>query len=369
MVTKIVMPRLSLTMKEGTVGIWYKKEGDPIRKGEPLVEVFSEKATYDLEAPASGILRKIVIQESMDAPVNAIIGFITVPDEELSEAEIAAEIQKGVEEVEKRVLASPAAKRLATEHGVDLSDVDGSGPEGRIGQEDVRRFIEETTGILPKVKETIPLSGYRKTSAARVSESFRTVPHSTVIMEVDVSKAKILHDKLQVSYTAIIAKAAARSLIENPLINSTLDGDEIKIFADVNVGVAIATKSGLVVPVIHNAEKMTLQEIDVAIRRLTEKAKEEKLARDDLSGGTFTITNLGMFGVEFFMPIINPPEAAILAVGRVVEKLGMVEGKIKTRPVVMLSLSYDHRIVDGAPAAEFLGKVKEKIENTLELED
>lgn len=362
MVTKVVMPRLSLTMKEGTVGTWYKKEGHNVEKGEPLVEVFSEKATYDLEAPASGILRKILVQEGVDASVNAVLAVITAPDESFSEAEISAEKPKAIEGVEKRVLASPAAKRLAREHEIDLSFVKGSGPEGRIVEEDVKRFIEQARGILPKIKEVIPLSGYRKTSAERVSTSFRTAPHSTVVMEVDVSKAMALHGKLEVSYTAILVKATAKSLAEYSIINSTLEGGQIKIFEDVNVGVAVATEDGLVAPVIHNADKKELEEIDAAIKDLTEKARQGKLAREDLTGGTFTITNLGMYGVEFFMPIINPPEAAILAVGRVVEKPVVVDRKIEIKPMMMLSLSYDHRIVDGAPASEFLRKIKEKLE-------
>jgi pyruvate dehydrogenase E2 component (dihydrolipoamide acetyltransferase) len=365
MVTKVVMPRLSLTMKEGTVGTWYKKEGENVEKGEPLVEVFSEKATYDLEAPVSGILRKILVQENDEASVDAVLAVITAPDESFSEAEISAETPKTIEATEKRVLASPAAKRLAREHEIDLALVKGSGPEGRIVEEDVRRFIEETSGILPKVKEVIPLSGYRKTSAERVSTSFRTAPHSTVVMEADFSKAMALHHKLQVSYTAILVKAVAKSLAEYSIINSTLEGSQIKIFEDVNVGVAVATENGLVVPVIHNAHNKTLEEIDTAIKELTEKARQGKLSKEDLTGGTFTITNLGMYGVEFFIPIINPPEAAILAVGRVVEKPVVVDGKIEIKPMMMLSLSYDHRIVDGAPASGFLRRVREKLEKTL----
>ncbi|MCK5593220.1 2-oxo acid dehydrogenase subunit E2 [Candidatus Bathyarchaeota archaeon] len=368
MVTGVVMPRLSLAMKEGTVGTWYKKEGDTVEKGEPLVEVFSKKATYDLEAPASGVLRKVLVQEGVDAPINKVMAIITAPDEVISEAEISAEMPKTVEAVEKRVLASPAAKRLAREHGLDLTLVKGSGPEGRIVEEDVKRFIEETCGVLPKVKEVIPLSGFRKTSAERVSLSFKTAPHSTVVMEVNVSKAITLHNRLQVSYTAILVKAVAKSLAEYSIINSTLQENQIKIFEDVNVGVATATENGLVVPVIHAADKRSLEEIDATIKALTEKAKQGKLANEDLTGGTFTVTNLGMYGVEFFIPIINPPEAAILAVGRVVEKPVVVDGKIEIKPIMMLSLSYDHRIVDGAPASEFLRKVKKKIEKAV-LED
>jgi len=357
------MPKLSLTMKEGTVGKWYKKEGEKVEKGEPIVEVISEKATYDLEAPASGILRKILVEEGVDAKVNDVLAVIVAQDEAFSEEEILAEEKPHiVEEEKKRVLASPAAKRLAKEHGIDLANVKGSGPEGRIVEEDVRRVVEEAKGVLPKIKQIIPLSGFRKTSAERVSASFRTAPHSTLMMEIDISKARELHEKQKVSYTAVIVEAVAKALSEYSMINSTLEDDRIKVFEEVNVGVAVATDYGLVVPVIHNADRKSLKEIDALVNELTEKARQGKLAKEELSGGTFTITNLGMYAVDFFTPIINPPEAAILAVGKITEKPVVVNGKIEIKPMMMLSLSYDHRIVDGAPAAQFLQKVKEKIE-------
>jgi len=368
MVTKVVMPKLSLTMKEGTVGKWYKKEGEAVEKGEPIVEIISEKATYDLESPASGVLRKILVEEGVDAPVDAVLAVITGPDEAFSEEQIPAEIPQAAGKVEEKVLASPAAKRLAREHGVNLSLVKGSGPEGRVVEEDVERFLEESRGVLPKVKQIISLSGFRKTSAERVSTSFKTAPHSTVVMEVDVSEAKELHNRLQVSYTTIIAKAVAKALVEHPLLNSTLDGNQIRVFEDVNLGVATATEYGLVVPVIHHADKKSLREIDTAIKGLTEKARQGKLSKEELTGGTFTITNLGMYDVEFFTPIINPPEAAILGVGKIMEKPVVINGKIEVKPRIMLSLSYDHRIVDGAPASEFLRKIKEAIEKASELE-
>jgi pyruvate dehydrogenase E2 component (dihydrolipoamide acetyltransferase) len=363
MVTKVVMPKLSLTMKEGTVGKWYKKEGEAVEKGEPIVEIISEKATYDLEAPSSGILRKILVKEGVDASVNAVLAVITSPGEAFSETEILAEVPQAVEETEKRVLASPSAKRLAREYGIDLSLVKGSGPEGRIVEEDVTRFIEEARGTLPKIKEIIALTGFKKTSAERVSASFKTAPHSTIMMEVDISKAGGLHEKLQVSYTAILVEVVAKALLEHPIINSTLDGNQIKIFEDVNVGLAVATEYGLVVPVIHNADRKSLKEIDTAIKELTEKARQGKLAKEELTGGTFTVTNLGMYGVEFFTPIINPPEAAILGVGKIVEKPVIVDGKVEVKPLMTLSLSYDHRIVDGAPAAKFLQKIKHYMES------
>lgn len=368
-VTNIVMPKLSLTMKEGTVGKWYKKEGDPVLKGEPVVEVVSEKATYDLEAPASGILRKIIAEEGVDVPVNASIGIIGSADETLPEKEAPAEAPaKPGSESEKRVLASPAAKRLARERGIDISAVEGSGLEGRVSEEDVERFVKQRGGTILKVKQTVQLAGFRKTSAERLSTSFRTAPHSTIFMEVVFSNAKALRERLQVSYTAILVKAVAIALAEHPWINSTLEGDQIKVFEDINIGVAVATENGLVVPVIHGADKKSLKEIEGTLGENTEKARQGRLSKEEVSGGTFTVTNLGMHGVDFFAPIINPPEAAILGAGRIADKLIMLDGKVESISFVTLSLSYDHRIVDGAPAGAFLQSVKEKIEKAAILE-
>jgi len=369
------MPRLSLTMKDGTVVQWFKKEGDMIQKGEPIVEVLSEKVTYDVESPASGLLRKILALEGVNVPVDEAIGIITAPDEQLPEVSTAAEApterieeavevpkMEVVEKAEETFIASPAAKRLAREHGVDLARVRGTGPEGRIVEDDVKRFVEETE-TMPKVRETVPLSGIRKTTAERVSLSARTAPHSTITMEADVTSTVKLREELQVSYTDVLVKAIAEALREHPIMNSTLEGDQIKIFEDVNVGVAVATEKGLVVPVIHKADQKSLIEIASATKELVEKARQGKLSRKELTGGTFTVTNLGMYGVDVFIPIINPPEAAILGVGRVTEKPVMVNNEVKTRLFMQLSLSFDHRIVDGAPAAQFLQKVKQLLEN------
>lgn len=386
MVTKVVMPRLSLTMKEGTVMQWFKKEGDTVQKGEPIVEVLSEKVTYDVEAPASGVLRKIVVAENMEAPVNALLAVITAPEENLPDIQALMEEEETIATThasetaavetetitaapapsktsEDRVLASPAAKRLAREHGVDLKHVMGTGPEGRIVEEDVQRFIAESKRHEPKVKRTVLLSGIRKTVAERLSQSFRTAPHSTVIMDVDMSNAMRLKEKHQVSITELLVKIAAEALKEHPNMNSALKGDEIRIYEDINVGVAAATESGLVVVVVRNADKKPLNEVAATVRELVEKAKQGKLTREETTGGTFTITNLGMYGVDLFMPIINPPEAAILAVGRIAEKPVAVDGEVKIKPVATLSLAYDHRIVDGAPAAEFLRRIKQLLES------
>ena len=372
MVTNILMPRLSLTMKTGTVVQWFKKEGETVQKGEPLVEVLSEKVTYDVEAPESGVLRKILAIEGTDVPVAQTIGIIAASDEQIPETEVA-EVEavperELIEKVEERIVASPAAKRLAREHDIDLAKVVGTGPEGRIVEDDVKKFIEETTGVAPRVREVIPLTGIRKTTAERVSLSARTAPHSTITMEVDMTEAVKLHEETQASYTDMLVKATAQALREHPIINSTLEDEQIKIFEDINVGVAVATEKGLVVPVLHNADRMLLSNIASALRLLVEKTREGKLAKEDLTGGTFTITNLGMYGVDVFIPIINPPETAILGIGRIAEKPVLVDNEIKMKSIMQLSLSFDHRVVDGVPAAQFLQKVKHVLESELQKE-
>ncbi|MCW3976783.1 MAG: 2-oxo acid dehydrogenase subunit E2 [Candidatus Bathyarchaeota archaeon] len=379
MVTKVVMPRLSLTMKEGTVIQWFKKEGDLVKKGDPLVEVLSEKVTYDVEAPASGVLRKVLETEGADVVVAGTLGIITEPGEPLPDIEAAVALppqrieeatlppkEETARKVRERIPASPAAKRLAKEHDIDLASVKSSDPKGRIVEDDVRRYLVESAALAPHVREVVPLTGIRKTTAERVSLSARTAPHSTVTMEADMSNAVKLHEVKQVSYTGILVKAVAQALEEHRNLNSTLDGERIMIYEDINIGVAVAAENGLFVPVVHNANEKSLVQVTSALKELVEKVRDGRLAKEDVSGGTFTITNLGMYGVDMFIPIINPPEAAILGVGKTTEKPVIVDSEIRIRPMMCLSLSYDHRIVDGAPAAKFLQKVKQILESELE---
>ena len=375
MVTKIVMPRLSLTMKTGSVIQWFKKEGEAVQKGEPVVEVLSEKVTYDVEALAGGVLRKILAEEGIEVPVGATLAFIAAPDEKLPDVEAVTETPqpKLVEEamakkqtetavVRERVLASPAAKRMAREHDVNLTQVQGTGPEGRIVEEDVKRFIEEKTEPMPRIKEIVPLTGIRKTTAERVASSFQTAPHSFIIMDVDMTEAVKLREKTQASYTAILVYAVARALRGQPMVNSTLMEGKIQVYDDINIGIAVSTEKGLVVPVMRNADKKQLAQISSELGKLAEKAREGRMSKEQLTGGTFTVTNLGMYGVNTFLPIINPPEAAILAAGCTMEKPVVANKGITVKPVMTLTLAYDHRIIDGAPASIFLRKVKEIIE-------
>lgn len=375
MVTKILMPRLSLTMKTGSIVQWFKKEGETVEKGEPIVEVLSEKVTYDIEAPAAGVLRKILAEEGVDVPVGATLAFIAAPDEELPEVEIEAEsqpaelvkeaiIEEKAEPVRERVLASPAAKRIAKEHNIDLTQIQGTGPRGRIVEEDVKRFLEGETG-LPRVKEEISFTGIRKITAERLASSFQTAPHSFIIMDVDMAEAVKLREETKASYTAILVYAVAKALREHPMINSTLADGKIRVFEDVNIGIAVSTEKGLIVPVIQDADKKQLTQISSELAGLVEKAREGKLSKEQLTGGTFTVTNLGMYGVSMFLPIINPPEAAILAAGGVVKKPVAVGNEVVVTPVMTLTLAYDHRIIDGAPASTFLGRVREIIESGL----
>jgi len=349
------MPRLSLTMKEGTVVQWFKKEGEMVQKGEPLVEVLS------------------VASEGSDVPVDQVIGIVAAADEHIIEERIPAppaptqeieEVTRAVlkpDAVRERIPASPAAKRLAKELRVDLTQVRGTGPEGRIVEDDVRRSAEQR-GLRLRVKEVVPLTGIRKTTAERLTLSAKTAPHSAIVMELDMTNASEFQRETQFSYTEMLIKAVAKALLDHRLLNATLEGEQIKVFEDINVGVAVTTENGLVVPVIRNADKKSLSEISSVLKELVEKARQGKLTREDLTAGTFTITNLGMYGVDVFFPIINPPETAILGVGRVVDKPVAVDGQVTIKPLMQLSLVYDHRIVDGAPAARFLQTVKQVLE-------
>lgn len=363
-------------MKTGTVIQWFKKEGETVEKGESIVEVLSEKVTYEVEAPESGVLRKIVVEEGMEIPVDAMLALIAKPDEDLNAIEI--EIEHSLTEpsketiavdtqpskpssAKKRIPASPAAKRIAKEHNVDLGCVAGTGPEGRILERDIEQYLEERVKT-PRIREEIPLTGIRKVTAERVATSFHTAPHSFVIMEVDMTEATKIRDEANISYTAILVYSTAKALREFPVANSTLVDGKIRIYEDINVGVAVSTEKGLIVPVIWNADEKSLPKISSELNELVEKAREGNLSKEQLTGGTFTLTNLGMYNVDMFLPIINPPEAAILAAGRIVAKPVAAGGETRIKPTMTLTLGYDHRIIDGAPAAQFLKKAKESIE-------
>jgi pyruvate dehydrogenase E2 component (dihydrolipoamide acetyltransferase) len=393
MVTDVVMPRYSLTMQKGTVVKWLKNEGDSIEKGMPIVEVEADKVTTEVESPVSGILLKICASEQTEVPVGKPLAYIGKPGEpipeavELEEAPIIQEKMPAVGapieklehgEKEEKTRASPVARKLAKQYGVDLTQIQGTGPGGRVTSEDVLRYVELHKDSRA-VKEILPVKGIQKTVAERMTQSIRTAAHCSVTVEVDASRMIALRQEVNaklesegkpsISYTDILVKALATALKDHPILNSALEGDQLKIFEDVNIGIAVEVKihgqSGLMVPVVRNADKKSLPEIAEESRAIINRVKEGKASHEDLAGGTFTITNLGMYGIETFIPIINPPETAILGVGAIIERPVFMDDKIQAKPIVRLTLSFDHRVVNGAPAAEFMQRLKKVLEKEI----
>ena len=386
MATTVIMPKLGLTMTEGTIEKWLKQEGDRVEKGEPLVEIITEKINFQYESPASGVLRKILHHEGETVPVTTPIAIIAEEGEAVAEGEIVkpeipvevplpASVQRESKEPSRRIFVSPIARKVAKEKGIDLSTLQGSGPMGRIIKMDVLKAIEK--GVAPPVRKpsekTIPLKGIRRIIAKRMTESFQNVPHFYLSLEIDMTACLALHEQLReeverrvrqrLTLTDILVKVIASALKEHPIINSRIEGDQIHLIEEINIGVAIALEDALIVPVIHQADQKSLTEIASTLRELTQKAKEGKLSLEEVGGGTFTLSNMGMLGIDKFNAIINPPECSILGVGRTLEKPVVHGGEIKVRPMAWFSLSSDHRIVDGATAARFLNHINKLIEN------
>ena len=386
MATRVLMPRLTYEMREGVILRWLKEEGEEVREGEPLFEVETDKAIVTVEAPASGIVCGIRAQAGQTVPIGEVVAFIAAPGEEVPDlgptsvevvakepemAPLSPEITHGRAEA-RRILATPLARRTARQHGIDLSTIEGSGSGGRIVEEDVLREVERrrATGLaaVEPPHKLIDLSRLRKATGERLAESQRSVPHFVLEVNADMRAAdrfREQHKELngqEVSYTSIIVKAVAMALQEYPEINTAFGDGGIKIFDEVNIGVAMAVTEGLIVPVIHRANEKSVPEIDESLTALRERAKERTFRSEDLAGGTFTISNLGMYGVDAFQAIINPPEAAILAVGRIRDMPVGIDGEIVLCPTMNMKLSIDHRVLDGAMAAPFLVRVKELLE-------
>jgi pyruvate dehydrogenase E2 component (dihydrolipoamide acetyltransferase) len=376
MVTKVVMPKLGLTMREGTIVNWLKNEGEPVEKGKPLLEIETEKVTTEVDAPASGILSKILAPKGSAVPVSETIAFISEPREaqSLSSIERTNSFEKPVE----RTRISPLAKKLADERKIDVTKIKGTGPAGRIVRDDVLKAVETAKSILitrPPGEEAkaVPLTTMRENIGQRMLQSTLTAAHVTITTEADASEAIKLRQNLlpkieritgvRLSYTDILVKVVAKALREYPIINSTLEGKNLRLLERINIGVAVSLEQGLIVPVIHDADRKSMVEISTSLKELVDKARQNKLSLDEVTGGTFTISNLGMYGVDVFTPIINPPESAILGVGRIADKAVVLNGQIVARPVVVLSLSFDHRVMDGAQAASFLQRTKQIVEN------
>jgi pyruvate dehydrogenase E2 component (dihydrolipoamide acetyltransferase) len=407
--SEIKLPRLGQGMESGTIVKWLKSEGEHVEKGEPLYELDTDKVTQEVEADASGVLLQIAVQEG-EVPVGRTIAVIGEEGEEVSasangdeqpppgsaESDVQTveapsqaparepereegravsteEQQASVQRDGGRVKASPLARRIARERGVELASISGTGPEGRIVAEDVERAQVGAPAAAPAVAaapagevERRELTNIRKTIARRLTEAWQ-IPVFQLQASVDMSRANALvarlrQDGTKVTVTDVLTKVCAAALLRHREVNAQWTDDTILLFPTANVGIAVATPQGLVVPVIRGAERLRLAEIAAARADLVGRARDGKLARADLEEGTFTISNLGMFRVERFTAVLNPPQAAIVAVGATEEKPIALDGEVVVRPMLTLTATFDHRAVDGAPAAEFLQTVKELLE-------
>ena len=395
MATEVIMPALGMAQEKGTLVSWLKAEGESISQGEPLMEVETDKATVEIEAPASGILADVTASPGDEVPVGQKIAVILDPAEALPTKQKATPATlhqnplprplpegEGTGEgrrmtstprhVGARVAASPAARKIAKEKGIDLASLKGTGPEGSIVAEDVLRAAQAETpaaGGPPKVKETVPLTAMRRVVGRRMAQSKQSAPHFYVTMDSDMTAVerkrtewKAKREEIIPSINDFILWASARALRDFPSLNAAYTEAGMQIFADINIGVAVAIEEGLVAPVIRNADRLTLQQLAQQSRALAEKAQRKKLFPLDYEGGTFTVSNLGMLGVDNFVAIINPPQCAILAVGRVAARVVAEEGKMVVRSMMTMTLSADHRVVDGVIAARFLQNVKASLE-------
>ena len=408
MSSQVTLPRLGQGMESGTIVRWLKSEGDRVEKGDPLYELDTEKVTQEVEADASGVLLKILAGEGEEIDVGKPVAVIGEEGEDYSPSEsddskdeeeqpteaVSGSEDRGSEEVATpstpepqvaesiedggRVKASPLARRIARERGIELSAISGTGPEGRIVAEDVERAEKAPApaaapdrAVAPVGEvEAIPLTGMRKTIARRMTEAWEA-PAFQIAMTADMSAAIRLREKLvermaegeaKPTYSDILAKVSAVALMRHRAVNALFAGDEIQIQPTANVGFAVAVPNGLVVPVLRSAETKTISQLAAERTEVVGRIRDGKLRQEDIEGGTFTISNLGMYGVERFVAVLNPPQAAILAVGAIEERAVVSDGELAARPVMELTLSCDHRSVDGATASEFLRTVKQFLE-------
>jgi pyruvate dehydrogenase E2 component (dihydrolipoamide acetyltransferase) len=406
--TEIKLPRLGQGMEAGTIVRWLKSEGEQVEKGEPLYELDTDKVTQEVEADASGVLLKISVAEG-EVPVGQTIAVIGEEGEQVSTPEPEADTEvdeepqeegsrapardderergkrassNGSEQVtevkeparaEGRVKASPLARRIARERGIELASLTGTGPEGRIVAEDVERAatapavvaVADRTGDV----ERVPLTSLRKTIARRMTEAWQA-PAFQISMSADMTRAVELRERLleragdgvRPSYNDILIKVCAAALMRHRDVNARFADDAIELLPSADVGIAVAVPNGLIVPVVRACEVKSIEQIAVESRELVARTREGKLRQEDLEGGSFTISNLGMYGVEQFIAVLNPPQAAILAVGAMEERVVVREGELEIRPLMNLTLTCDHRSLDGATAAQFLRTVKDFLE-------
>ncbi len=437
MATKVILPKLGQTMEEGEIVEWVKNEGDAVNRGDVLFTVESDKAVLEAESTAKGVLLKILVPKGVKVPVLTPVAIIGKPDEDitslLQEAGVAPAVEAEPEEAPapqaaageapvaeeaalpsptgERVFASPRARMVARERGVDVSQVRGTGPGGRIVEKDVLTFAQAQPAATPLARrvaeeleiplgqvmvessrvraadvrqaavtpaapaapgEMVPMAGVRAIIAQRMSASSQQTAAVTLYSVVDATELVALREELKgalakelgfnVGFNDLLAAIVARCLAEFPYMNARLEEEGIRYVSEINVGMAVDTERGLIVPVLHNANQKGIKQLATEFRELVARVREGKAGPDDLTGGTFTITNLGMYGVDGFSPIINLPECAILGVGRIRPEPAVVDGEIAIRQRMWLSLTFDHRLVDGAPAARFLQGITRYVE-------
>jgi pyruvate dehydrogenase E2 component (dihydrolipoyllysine-residue acetyltransferase) len=394
--TEVILPRLGQGMESGTIVRWLKSEGEPVAKGEPLFELDTDKVTQEVEAETNGVLLKIAVSEG-EVPVGQTVAFIGAEGEDVpevaseppappaSEAPSNSLLQAKQEPAPAspasgngRIKASPLARRLARERGIDLAKLHGTGPEGRIVAEDVGRAEAGAPAAAPASNsllqatgevERVPLTSIRKTIARRLTEAWQ-IPVFQLQASADMTRVNALVARLRdrdpdvrVTVTDVLTKVCAQALMRHREVNAEFTDDAILLHPAANVGLAVAAPQGLVVPVIRSAERLSLTEIARVRADLVGRARDSKLRAEDIEGGTFTISNLGMYAVERFTAVLNPPQAAIVAVGATEERVVPLGSETAVRPMITLTGTFDHRAVDGAPAAAFLQALKESLED------
>lgn len=378
---QVLMPRLSQTMETGRVVKWLKQEGDPIKKGEPIVTIETDKAVSDLEAPESGVLARIAVPEGAEVGVDVLLGTITLRGEDDSPRRgndsdahgtptpprLNAQAARTEPEADKpRKAISPAARKLAQDLGIDLALVSGTGEGGLVSARDVQAFLarpKETTQYpVDENEEVIPLTGMRGRIAESLSRSRRTAADVTTVIDVDMTDVCPSHGEREVSFTAVVIWAAARALTHFPILNAWLIDDKIHLKKQRDIGVAVALTEGLIVPVVRSADSKTAREITAEVNVLASRARAGQLTAEQVAAATFTVTNSGAYGSLFFTPIINQPQVGILGMGKVTDTPVVRGGQVVVRKMMYLCLSYDHRAVDGAPAVQFLQCLRHHIE-------
>ena len=384
MAVNVVMPQLGETITEGTITRWLKKVGDWVDRYEPVVEVNTDKVDVEVPSPEAGHLREILVSEGMTVAVGEVLAV-------LEEAGAAAEKEPAptaaptgaAEPAEAQARATPRVRKLARDHGVDLAQVSGSGPGGRITEEDVQAYLAtwqppRPTPVAPEAigpeqeVEVIPLSPVRRTIAQRMTQSAFSAPHAWLSMEADVSALVRLRDGMKeefrrregvdLTYVPFVIKAATEALREHPILNSAWSEEGLVLKKRIHVGVAVGVEEGLVVPVIRDADQLSIAGLAHAVQKLTDRARAGRLSLEDVQGGTFTVNNTGAFGSLVSMPIINPGQAAIVSMEAIVKKPVVVEDAIAIRHILNLCLSFDHRVLDGSAAGGFLQTMRKRLE-------